>query len=610
MSLSICLLTADPAGRVAAAVEPLRAHADEVVIAADSRIGDETLAGYGEIADKLFTIEFVQSERHLAWLCAQCEGDWILRLDGDEVLSQALIGRLPELLAARGVQQYWIPRAWVYPDAERMLAEAPWSQDVVNRLTRNDGTLRFSGRQHTHAEPVKPCEYIEEPLYHLDLLINDYERRRDKAVRYEVARPRMQAPGGGRINEAFYLPELRERLALRPVPEEDRAAIARALAGTSAPVSGSSARVVRRVSLEEMDRVWEGRRVRGDAYRASIEMRESRRLSMAPSERRHVLMRVRNEGTERWPASLEERPRIRLSYRWLNPDGSVHTPEGPRSPFPRVVEPGERVLAPLHVDAPPDAGEYVLEVDVVHEDVRWFECARRLPVSVEAPRGLLPTGARLCETGRARGGDREGMRIPPTIHRVWVGEKPMPEEHERYGRTFEEHHPGWEMKLWTEEHLEELGIGSKERGLARAASELSNLMRYEVLHRHGGVYVDTDVECLKPLTPLLEGVEAFAALEVPERVGTAILGSVAGHPTFERAARLARESLATGAHSVDANGPYFLTLILEQEPGVDIFSAELFYPYLWDEPERRHERFPDAYTVHHWAQSWLGEDRI
>ena len=128
-------------------------------------------------------------------------------------------------------------------------------------------------------------------------------------------------------------------------------------------------------------------------------------------------------------------------------------------------------------------------------------------------------------------------------------------------------------------------------------------MRYEVLHRHGGVYVDTDVECLRPLTPLLRGIDAFAALESPGRVGTAVLGSVAGHPAFGRAARLARSTLGTGASSGDANGPYFLSLILEQEPNVAILGQHLFYPYLWDEPKRSGEAFPEAYAVQHRARS-------
>lgn len=122
------------------------------------------------------------------------------------------------------------------------------------------------------------------------------------------------------------------------------------------------------------------------------------------------------------------------------------------------------------------------------------------------------------------------------------------------------------------------------------------------------MYVDTDVECLRPFTPLLRGGDAFAGLELPGRVCNAVLGSVAGHPVFARPRQLARRTLGTGVHSPNANGPYFLSLLVEREPDFTIFPATHFYPYLWDEPERRHETFPDAYAVHHWALSWL-EDR-
>jgi hypothetical protein len=606
MSLSICLMAAAPPSRVATILEPLRPFADEVIIAADSRVDDETLAGYGALASRLFRIEFILPERHHAWLYSQCDGDWILRLDEDEVLSQAFLRRLPEMLASRNVQQFWIRRAWLYPDPERVLAGTPWFEDFVNRLTRNDGTLRVSGQQHTDPEPVTPREYIEQPLYHLALLTASEDSRRERVILYEVARPRVLAHGGGRLNEAFYLPELRDSLELHPVPEEDRAAIARALDGSSTPVSTVSVENVRFVSLEEMDRMWEARTVRADAYQASIEPREPT-LSLAPSERRHVLFRVCNEGSERWPANLDERPQIRLSYRWLNLDESIHTPEGPRSAFLRVVNPGERILAPLHVDAPGTVGDYVLEVDIVHEHVRWFDCACRVPVRVEHPQGLPPAGARLHETAPPRFRRWRTVRIPRTIHRVWLGERSMSEEHERFGRTFAQHHPDWEIRLWTDEDLPALGIGAAERERSRTHSELSNLVRYEVLHRFGGVYVDTDVECRRPLTPLLRGIDAFAGLELPGRVGNAVLASIAGHRAFARAARVARQTLGIGAHSVDANGPYLLSLILEQEPGVAILGAELFYPYRWDEPERRGETFPNAYAVHHWAMSWRAE---
>jgi mannosyltransferase OCH1-like enzyme len=197
-----------------------------------------------------------------------------------------------------------------------------------------------------------------------------------------------------------------------------------------------------------------------------------------------------------------------------------------------------------------------------------------------------------------------GPEIPHAIHRVWLGGAAMPEAHARFGQSFAELHPGWEQRLWTDADLPSLDIGQAERERARSASELSNLVRYEVLYRIGGVYVDTDVLCLRPFDELIAGLDAFAGLELPGRVGTAVLGAVPGHPLFERAARLTRQTLGVGPHSADANGPYFLSLLAEQEQGLAIFGADRFYPYRWDEPERAGETFGDAHAVHHWSMSW------
>ncbi len=603
------MITANPAPSVAAILEPLQRYASEIVIAADARVDHDTLAAYGDLADRLFRIEFRRSERHLAWLLAQCGGDWILRLDGDEVPSQAFTRSLPEMLASRAAQQFWTANAWLFPDATHVLDGIPWSQDFASRVVRNDATLRAPGAQHLHIAPITPREYREEPFYHLDLLMTSLAERRDKVVRYEVARPHLLAPGGGRINESFYLPELRGSLEFRPVPEEDRAAIVRALEGaspslSSKPLESGRARNARFVRLEEMDRVWEGRTVLDDAYRASIEPYRSR-ISLAPSEQRHVFFRVSNEGAERWPGSLDESPQIRLAYRWLNPDGSVHTAEGPRSSFPRHVDPGQVVLAPLHVDAPEVAGQYVLEVDVVHENVRWFECCCRVPVRVEQPADLPAVGATLRETAVPRNRRWRVLRIPRTIHRVWLGKGEMPHEQERFGNTFAEHHPGWSMKLWTEEDLADIGIDATEREQCDTCADLWNLVRYEVLHRHGGIYVDTDVECMKPLTPLLRGLDAFAVLEAPGIVGTAILGAVAGHPAFARACRLARQVVSSDVREDDATGASFLSLLFEQETGVAILEGRRFYSHVRDGHEHQQEPVAKRYLVLHRAGSRL-----
>ena len=170
----------------------------------------------------------------------------------------------------------------------------------------------------------------------------------------------------------------------------------------------------------------------------------------------------------------------------------------------------------------------------------------------------------------------------------------------RYGETWRRHHPGWKFKVWRDRDLRRLLPGSAV-SRARHYTELSDLVRFEVLRRYGGVYVDTDVECLRPLDPLLQGERALLGYERPGRVGSAVLAAVAGHPFFVDASRQARRTVGLGADSADATGPYLLTVLVRDHPDVTILPQEAFYPYGWDEPERRHDEFPDSYAVHHWA---------
>ena len=146
-SLSVLCITRDPGARVAALLAPLRDIASEIVVVADSRVDDGVLAQYATASDRLLRYDFAAPvERPYAWAHAQCRGEWILRIDGDELLSPELIDRIPALLARRDRIQYWLPRRWCYPDAGHWLDEKPWAPDHQARLVRNDpATLAFPG---------------------------------------------------------------------------------------------------------------------------------------------------------------------------------------------------------------------------------------------------------------------------------------------------------------------------------------------------------------------------------------------------------------------------------------------------------------------------------
>jgi hypothetical protein len=210
-SLSVCSITDAPLDLIAAAMAPLRTCADEIVIAVDARVDPDLAAAHGAFAERVVRLPFaLPVERALAWLHGQCSGDWILRIDSDEIPSAALAERLAELTRTREVMQYWIPRRWLFPDRRMYLAEWPWVPDYQARLVRNEPSLlRFPGKVHSSVVCVGPARYLREPIYHLDCVIRSQKERADKVHDYRRLSRHLQLPrnGGPPLNEALYLPE-------------------------------------------------------------------------------------------------------------------------------------------------------------------------------------------------------------------------------------------------------------------------------------------------------------------------------------------------------------------------------------------------------------------
>ena len=85
--------------RVAAILETLRPAADEIIVVVDAGGPGAECPALAAIADQVFRVSFEPPfERYLPWLHSLCGGDWVFRIDGDEVPSVALVGSIADLL--------------------------------------------------------------------------------------------------------------------------------------------------------------------------------------------------------------------------------------------------------------------------------------------------------------------------------------------------------------------------------------------------------------------------------------------------------------------------------------------------------------------------------
>jgi hypothetical protein len=359
--LSLCLVTRDSAAFVEPLLAGARAYADEIVIVVDAASTDATETICARYADHLFRLElpapFVKTVA--AWATQQCSGDWILRLDDDELPGAGLVESLPALMADRAITHYWTRRRWlVEADPGRWIAQHPWWPDWQLRLFRNlPSIVHMPTDLHGRTAVEGSARYVPRGcIYHLDFVYHTRAERRAKVERYE----RLLSTYNSR---QFYLPPSGDQLATRPIPTDD------------APWRGPSATRPRQLAhprgVALPCALTHEHELPNDFFRAALTVDD------CPADmpaRTHVMVdvEVRNTSEFSWPGVGLGDPRVRLGYHWLYPNGETHERGGIRADLPHTLDPGQSTLVPSPVLSPSTVGTYVLGWDLVIENVAWF----------------------------------------------------------------------------------------------------------------------------------------------------------------------------------------------------------------------------------------------
>ena len=243
---------------------------------------------------------------------------------------------------------------------------------------------------------------------------------------------------------------------------------------------------------------------------------------------------------------------------------------------------------------------------------------------------------------------RSRLVIPRIMHHIWFG-KPLSQEDKQLRSTWEQMHPDWRFVLWTDRHendprglvvrswqeLHTMLEQTHERYLvvdvadlefdnrsffdsSRNYGEKSDIIKYEIVYRLGGVYVDCDFECLKPLDDLHYFYDFYTGIQPLDtnyaQLGAAIFGAKLGHPILKCAVETVDRDRGY-TQIVMRTGPIHFTRAFiagaDKENNIDIaLPASYFYPCGYTQKGEARENWlcPESYAVHHWAGSWLMPD--
>ena len=206
--------------------------------------------------------------------------------------------------------------------------------------------------------------------------------------------------------------------------------------------------------------------------------------------------------------------------------------------------------------------------------------------------------------------------IPRIIHYCWFGRGPMPELAQKCIDSWHKYMPDYAYKLWNEDNFDVNSVPYvKEAYEARKYAFVTDYVRLYALYTEGGIYMDTDVEVLKPYDNLL-GMNGSIGYEGSKHIP---LGT--GTIACTKRGEWVKEQLDAyeGIHFIKDNGEYDLTTnpvrisAIMREHGfvqngqecqykdMHIFPTEYFCPR-----QTTGEYFltDNTYCDHHFMGSW------
>lgn len=216
--------------------------------------------------------------------------------------------------------------------------------------------------------------------------------------------------------------------------------------------------------------------------------------------------------------------------------------------------------------------------------------------------------------------------IPKVIHYCWFGGKPIPDEYKKYMASWKQLCPDFEIIEWNEKNFDvSENEYCHEAYKSKKWAFVSDYARLKILYEQGGVYLDTDVELLKPLFPMISKGIGFLGFQNEEEVNTGLGFAAPPHNScVKEMMNLYRER-----HFLKEKGKFDLspcpvanTVALKQcglktgrkfcreiqyLDGLDVYPITYFNPINPD--NMRLVISQETVSIHHYAASWTGKKR-
>lgn len=213
--------------------------------------------------------------------------------------------------------------------------------------------------------------------------------------------------------------------------------------------------------------------------------------------------------------------------------------------------------------------------------------------------------------------------IPKKIHYCWFGGNEKPKSVIKCIESWKHYCPDYDIIEWNESNFDIKAHPFISQAYdAKKWAFISDYARLYIVYNNGGIYLDTDVELVKNLDPLLSS-DMYIGFEGGEYVNTGSgFGAVKGHAFL-----LENMKAYDTEHIMDENGkfvgiscPVYTTNLLKKGGliddngtvqsvcGVTVYPSDYFCPY--DYTTGVMKMTDNTYSIHMYSMTWIGKGQV
>lgn len=226
--------------------------------------------------------------------------------------------------------------------------------------------------------------------------------------------------------------------------------------------------------------------------------------------------------------------------------------------------------------------------------------------------------------------------IPRIIHQTWK-DQDIPAYYQPLIETWKEKHPDWKYIMWTDSMNEDFLKRHHPDFLSIYRSYPHNIqrvdaVRYFILQKYGGVFVDMDFECILNIEPLICNDDCVFGIEPQEHcqrfnkkiiICNAFMASNIGNDFLKdvcsnlKSIRYANNNAPVWKVVLESTGPFKLTEVYDSyknKDNIKLLPSNVIYPLSLHERDAflKKEKLSDetlkrvnnAYAIHYFFGSW------